>query len=301
MIPFCICPIILNYSILVIWIISIFVFWTIKKSFSNDIENQSRYFIYYILTTAILLLIWKGDFFIDNDYLANITTEIIGIAITVFLIDKVYKYVNSKNEELYRKLSLKMCRMPIFTYCANWLYIYESDNKKLETELDKYGDLESFFKSDDFYSRINSFDFNQFIGVNKTYAQYYSEEINDITDRFQNILSKYASKLSYRDIQLLEHFGGRAYIFTVFAVMKFISEAKFTHQQGNAPAQTIMPFNNSFKDIKRENIQNHFDKLVELIKQYNEAVDNEYEKWTIKNISKLQTIKTANDNPSTEW
>lgn len=92
MIPFCICPIILNYSILVIWIISILVFWTIKKSFSNDIENQSRYFIYYILTTTILLLIWKGDFFIDNDYLANITTEIIGIAITVFLIDRVYKY-----------------------------------------------------------------------------------------------------------------------------------------------------------------------------------------------------------------
>jgi hypothetical protein len=301
MITLCICPYIFNYVILFIWVISIFIFWTIRKIFSKDIEDQARYFIYYTLIATIVLLLWKGDFFIDKDYLANITTEIAGIAITVFLIDRVYKYVTSKNEELYRKLSLKMCRMPIYTYCANWLYIFEPDNKKLEIELNKYDSLEDLFKSDDFYNRINSFDFNQLIDKNKTYAQYYNEKINDVTDRFQNILAKYASKLSYRDIQLLEHFGGRAYIFTVFAVMKFISETKFTHQHGSAPAQTIMPFNNSFKDIKKENFREHFNKLVEFINQYNQTVDNDYEKWTIKNISKLNTIKTANDNPTTEW
>jgi hypothetical protein len=238
---------------------------------------------------------------IPDDYLSNLTTEIIGIAITVFLIDRVYNYINSKNEELYRKLSLKVCRMPIYEYCAYWFFIFEQDNKKLDIELQKHSDFNSFFKSDDFYYRVTQFDFNKLIAEDKTYAQYYNEKIQEITDRFQNILSKYASKLSHKDIPLLEHFGGRAYIFTVFAVMKFISEVKFTHRHGDEPAKTVMPFNNKLKDIKRENFNKHFDTLIELINEYNSVVDNDYEKLTIKNISKLQTIESANNNPTTEW
>jgi hypothetical protein len=218
---------------LFLWIVSLIVFWTFKSKLSSNIENQARYFLTYVLLTGILLIIFEGkDLGIPDEYLSNLTTEIIGMAITVFLIDRIYKYISSKNEALHRKISLKVCRMPIYTYCANWFYFFESDNKKLNIELQKYEDLNSFFKSDDFYNRVRSFNFNKKIADNKTYAQYYNEKMLEINDRFQSILAKYASKLSHKDIQLLEHFGGRAYIFTIFAVMKFISEAKFTHQHG---------------------------------------------------------------------
>jgi hypothetical protein len=66
------------------------------------------------------------------------------------------------------------------------------------------------------------------------------------------------------------------------------------------PAETVMPFNNSFKNVERENFNKHFDKLIELITEYNNAVDNDYEKWTINNISKL-TTESANKNPIIEW
>ncbi len=290
-----------DYIIILLWLISIPFLWTKKQIFSKGIETQARIIIAYFLTSAIILFICIGDPFKRSDYIPNLVTELVGIFITVFLIDRIYKYISTKNEELYGKLAMKNFRMPIFTYCANWLYIYEPDNKKLDLELSRYTDLDSFFRSNDFYNRVISYDFNKLIGENKTYAQYYNEKMLEIMDRFQSILAKYASKLSLKNIQLIEYFGGKAYIFTVFAVMKFISEVKFTSQLDDEPAVTVRLFNNSFKDIKRENFQKHFVKLVDLINQYNNAVENDYEKWTIKNISKLQTIKSANDNPATEW
>jgi hypothetical protein len=291
-----------GYLWLFLWLASLTIFWTLTRKLSSSIENQARYFLAYVLSTGCFLIIFKGtNLGIPDEYLSNLTTEIIGIAITVFLIDRIYNYISSKNEALLRKLALKTCRMPIYTYCKNWFYIFESDNKALDAELQKYEDLNSFFKSDDFYNRVRSFDFNKKIAEDKTYAQYYHEKIIEINDKFQSVLAKYASKLSHKDIQLLEHFGGRAYIFTIFAVMKFISETKFTSQRENEPAKTVMPFNNSFKDVKRENFNKHFDKLIELITEYNGAVDNDYQKWTIENIAKLHTPQSANSDPKIEW
>ena len=284
------------------WVVSLLSFWTFKEKITKSIEDQSRYFLTYTLLSGILLIIFRGrELGIPDEYLSNVTTEMIGIATTVFLIDRIYKYINSKNEELYRKLSLKVCKMPIYTYCGHWLSIFEPDSTKLASELAKYQDLESFFKSDEFYQKIVSFDFNSDIVPDKTYAQYYNEKMLEISDRFQSILSKYASKLSHKDIPLLEHFGGRAYIFTVFAVMKLLSEAKYTTSTGGGPTVSIKPHINSFQEIKQENFKKHFGKLIELINEYNGVVDNDYEKWTIHNINQKQTIKSANNNPATEW
>ncbi len=302
MMTICLLTTIFSYSLLILWVFSLLLFWTFKDKITSRTENQLRFILSYALLTFIFILIFLGEKLgIPKDYLSNVTTEIIGVTITVLIIDRIVKYFNSKNEELYRKLSLKVCRMPIYTYCANWFFIFEHDNKKLKEELQKFDDLNSFFKSDEFYKRISSFDFNKLIGENKTYAQYCSERMQEVTDRFEGVLSKYASKLSHKDIPLLEHFGGQAYIFTVFSVMKFVSDVRFTYKNGNKPEKTIMPFNNSFRDIDKKNFDNHFDKLVELINEYNSVIDNEYEKWTIKNISQLQTIKSANNNPTIQW
>jgi len=288
--------------ILLVWLFSLPILWKIKHWFSKNIETQARFFIAYTITTIIVLLFWIGKTFIsDTDFLLNLTTEIIGIGITVFLIDRVYQYVNSKNEQLYRKLALRTCRMPIYTYCAFWLGMLESDTGKISIDLTKYKSLEDLFLSDEFRNKVNSFDFNKYIAIDTTYAQYYEKKMNEVKDRFQSVLAKYASKLSRKDLLLLEHFGGRAYFYTVFVVMKFISEAKFTSQFGNESAKEIKPFNNNFRNISKENFHKHFHKLIELINEYNGSVENDYEKWTIENINKLQTIESANNNSATEW
>lgn len=288
--------------LLLFWLISIAILWELKGNVSKNIETQTRIFISYIIITAIILLFWIGDTLISNsDYLANLITEIIGIAITVFLIDRLYRYISNKSEQLYRKLALRTCKMPIYTYCANWLFIFEPNNEKRNEALARYDCLETFFISDEFCNKIKSFDFNKYIGKNKTYAQYYDEKMTEVKERFQSILVKYASKLSHKDLTLLEHFGGKAYMFTVFAIMKFISEAKFTHQVDNKTPKEIKPFNNSFRDIANENFSKHFQKLTELINEYNNVVDSDDEKWTIRNINLLKTIAVLNENPLIEW
>ena len=55
------------------------------------------------------------------------------------------------------------------------------------------------------------------------------------------------------------------------------------------------------KDIKKDNIQKHFKKLVELINIYNSNADNDYDKWSIKNIIKFSTIEKANNDPLIDW
>ena len=93
------------------WVVSLLSFWTFKEKITKSIEDQSRYFLTYTLLSGILLIIFRGrELGIPDEYLSNVTTEMIGIATTVFLIDRIYKYINSKNEELYRKLSLKVCK-----------------------------------------------------------------------------------------------------------------------------------------------------------------------------------------------
>jgi hypothetical protein len=291
-----------DYLIFCAWSLSIMLFWFLKDQINNTFENIIRYFLGYTLVSTIIFILFQGaKIGIPNDYIANLITEFVGITITVILIDRVYQYLNNRNEILFRNLSLRNCKMLIYTYCANWLYIYNSDKNELNDALGKFTNLDEFFKSDEFYEKVIKFNFNEYIVPDKTFAQYYHERFLEVANKFQDIISKYASKLSDRDLILLEHFGGRAYFYTVFAVMKFISEAKFTRQSGNQNPQSIMPFNNSFQEISRDNFNKHFDKLLELIDAYNSCVENEYEEWTIENIHKLHTIKSANANPAIDW
>ena len=145
------------------------------------------------------------------------------------------------------------------------------------------------------------FDFNKNIGKDKTFAQYYEESMSEVNDKFQLVLKKYASKLSHRDIILLEHFGGGAYIFRIFKLMKFMSEAKFSSQLEGQKAKELKPFNNSFRGMNNENFPKHFEKLIELIDEYNKSVDSENDKWTIRNINSLSTIAQAFNDPRTNW
>lgn len=87
--------------------------------------------------------------------------------------------------------------------------------------------------SDDFYNSVCRFNFSNQIAPNKTYAQYYAESLDKTEENFQNILAKYASKLSLEDIQRLEFFGGGSYLYRVFRVMDFLRTVQVTVQVNN--------------------------------------------------------------------
>lgn len=290
----------------ILWAVSIFALYTLafksKRTKMNNIESWARFFIYYTLISTLFILLWKGNRYITNDsLLANITTEIIGITISAFLVDRIYNYIASKNEELYKNIALRTCRLPIYYYCALWFDIYEPVYKNREKITITYPDLESFFKSDEFYEKITEFDFNDTYLAGKKYAQHYFEEIEYVKNSFQNILIKYASKLSLDNIELLEHFGGRAYLFTAFISMKFSSETNIYQYIGENTKIPLDSFNNNFKDIEKHNLDKHFDEFIELIAQHNEAVKNKNEKVTINDFCKIREFKRENNDPTIKW
>lgn len=290
----------------ILWAVSILVLFTLafksKRTKMNNIESWARIFIYYTLISALFILFWKGNYFIaDKSLLDNIRTEIIGITISAFFIDRIYNYISSKNEELYKNIALRTCRLPIYYYCALWFDIYEPVYKNREKITTTYPDLESFFKSDEFYEKITEFDFNDTYLAGKKYAQHYFEEIESVRNSFQNILIKYASKLSLDNIDLIEHFGGKAYLFTVFISMKFSSETSIYQQFGENNKVTLETLNNSFKNVGKPNFNKHFIKFIELITQHNEAVSNESEKVTINDFCGIREFKKVNNDQTINW
>jgi hypothetical protein len=89
------------------WIISLF--WA-NKVFVKKINC----WIYYFLISGFSLLWWIGKDLICPDYFTNIVTEIIGILITVFIIDRSYKRISKQEETTYRNCAIRYCRIPLY-------------------------------------------------------------------------------------------------------------------------------------------------------------------------------------------
>jgi len=242
---------------------------------------KTRFFIVYCLLLLLLVLIFVfGKKYISSDYFANIVTEIIGILLTVFIIDSIYNYFDNRDKKIHRDISLRYCKMPIRFYCYIWFTIYEPNQLIRKLRFQQFQNIEDFFMSDDFYDSVCSFNFAKCFSSGKTFAQFYADKQNTSEENFQNILAKYASKLSLEDIQRLEFFGGGAHLSKVFVSMELLNTYNISTQNDNTQATLV----NVFKNISKENFQKHFKKLLALINDYN-SVCNPVERWTLETLT----------------
>ena len=295
-----------HFIIIAIWIIlSFIIVYLVKNKLKKELFIQGRIMIYYFILSSLVVLLFVGEKFeFLKDYSSGIITELIGIGFTVFIIDTIISYIGKKQEELYRALALKNSKMPIYTYCSIWISIYKSNanNKSIAD----FSNTKDFFLSDEFYDAITSYDFNQLIAPNKSQGTYYNDTVLKISDKFQNILAKYASKLSIKDLKLIEHFGGSAYFYKIFVVNKFLTEVNYSTSITNATGVTTQttitrPFINSFRDLTKNNFQKHFITLLDLIDNYNEVTDNKYDEWDLNSLTSLETISKMNSNENVQW
>ena len=289
-------------TIILCWVLFGWIVWNIKIHICKTIEVQGRIFMYYWIISAFLLVWIFGDKVFDPDFRLNFLTELLGIGITVTLVDRIYAFITKKNELFFRNLLIRTCRMPIHAYFHMWYLIFREQSNNYAVVMGRFQSLEAFFISDEFYEAVTTFNFNNIFSDDKTYAKYINEKMVENGDRFQNILAKYASKLSVNDVRLLEHFGSGSYMFAVFNVMDFISELRAEHYVDGVPVDGArLIFNNSIGDIRRENLNRHFQKFLELVNEYNIAVNNEQQNLTLLTLTRLYTIEAANDNPAIEW
>lgn len=287
-----------DLTVLGSWLIlSTIVYFLFKHFVREKAINRARFFVGYLVLSFLIVLLLIGKHLIPSDLYSNILSELIGITLTVLIIDRIYHYLSERNKKLHRDISLRHCKTSIYSYCYMWFAIYEPNQTTRLTRLQVYNNLEDFFMSDDFYKSIRSFNFANLIAPGKTYAQYYSENLDKTEENFQNILAKYASKLSLEDIQRLEFFGGGSYLYKVFRVMDFLRTVQVSSQQNNnppTPASNLIHIN-EFNQVSKENFQKHFKKLIALIKDYN-AISPPSDLWTIETLNSFTTLSGPNAN-----
>jgi len=161
-----------HIAIVLIWsAISISLVLLVGKLTNPNAISKARLLVGYLILSLLALLFLVGKAYIPSEYFANIVTEVIGIALTVLIIDQVNQYLTKKDESLFRDLALRHCRMPIFTYCQIWFAIYEPDQKKRKAKALKHSSINDLFQSNEFYQTISSFNFATPISADKTYAQ----------------------------------------------------------------------------------------------------------------------------------
>jgi len=285
-----------DFLVLGSWaLLSVFIYFLFQRLVKQKAIDKARFFIGYLVLSSLAVLMLVGRHFISDEYFANIVSEVIGIALTVLIIDRVNHYLTDRNEKLHRDIALRHCKMPIYSYCYMWFAIYEPIQTTRNTRLQAYQNLEEFYLSDDFYNSVRNYNFANLIAPNKTFAQYYAEKLDRTEEQFQNILAKYASKLSLEDIQRLEFFGGGSYLYNVFRVMDFLRTVQVSSQMNSNPAtpSTGLRQITSFNSVSKENFQKHFKKLIALINDYN-AVAPINDQWTIETLNTLKTLSGVN-------
>ncbi|WP_367392603.1 hypothetical protein [Lewinella sp. LCG006] len=277
--------------------------WKILK---RNIEETSRFGRIFVLSSILFLLInliWIDVIGLNHDYLGGSITEIIGILITLIIVDRVYNYFQLREEALYRKLAYKMCKQPIRAYCTFWLYIYNGPQNGYKEKIDenKYNSFNSFFMSRDFYNKAASFNFATLLDEKTTNAEYYASKFEEVAGKFQDVIAKYGSKLHIKDLELIEHFGGSSFMFSVFTIQKMLSEVKVSSSIDSNSENKRFTSINKISDIEYENFKKHFKKLIQLIDNYNEVISDCNQEWTISKMNSLDTVKGANYNEAIEW
>jgi hypothetical protein len=248
-----------------IWIVSLFL---MNKVFAKKLIC----WIYYFLISGFFILLCTGKKVICQDYFSNIVTEVIGIIITVLIIDRVYKHISKQEETVYRNCAIKYCRTPLFWNCKLWFSVFQPNNSMLILKLKDYNTIKDFFLSDEFYKTICSKDFSKKL-FGQTEAQRCASEVSTIENAFQDVLSKYASKLRVEDIQNLEYFAG-AEINRNFRVMEFATRIILNNQSTSNL--------NQFRAMNKSDFQNYFTKLSEFIDEYNKVVSTSNDKINIQ-------------------
>jgi len=241
---------------------------------------RTKVFVNCLILFLLIVFLLAVKKYIPDNYFVNSITGILGIVLTAIVIDRVNICFDNRNKKIHRDIALRYCKNPIRFYCYIWFTIYDLNQLSRKLKFQQFQNLEDFFMSDDFYNSVCSFDFAKCFSSGKTFAQFYADKQNKSEENFQNILAKYASKLSLEDIQRLEFFGGGAHLSKVFVSMELLNTYNISTQNDNTQATPI----NVFKNVSKENFQKHLKKLLALINDYN-SVCNPVERWTLETLT----------------
>lgn len=168
-----------------------------------------------ILFGIILLIVWRiyvnTNTWIEN-FSLNLFTEIVGILLVVFLIDRIINRNRNKEKERYENIAIKQFRIPLIHQILFLLKLYKASTL---TKPEKITDQIDNLFPEDFFKQIVYLDFSkdapQLPAVQ--YLDYCVQEIKRFKESISRTLEKYSIYLSPDIIELIENILNSHFIF----------------------------------------------------------------------------------------
>lgn len=160
-----------------------------------------------ILVGCVIIALIAVPTSFAESFSLNLATEVIGIGLTIFLIDKVVERQQNKERERYRQVAIQRLRNPLTRHVGFLFEMFKACVKsKPKKEFVNVSDL--FNKT--FFDEISHLDFakpapitNALTG-SPTWAYYLVRETKALNDSLSAILEKYSLYMDVELIHLIE-------------------------------------------------------------------------------------------------
>ncbi|MBO3333424.1 hypothetical protein [Clostridium perfringens] len=161
---------------------------------TKKIVIKNKVYLIIIIFTLIALIVWRSDSNCGtlSDFGLNLFTELIGILITIGIVENIVKKQNKKNmlpakAAMYREIQLFLSRLIGF-----WGEVYHNsvpgENPNTVTQLFSKESFENMGR----YLNLNS---NANVIPPTTWEQWFSSEGEDLYERGQKIMNRYYSNM----------------------------------------------------------------------------------------------------------
>jgi hypothetical protein len=243
-----------------------------------------------------LLLILIASLYIYNtssrhaDFFLSLSTTVIGILLTVFLIDRVLRKQHDAELDKYRLVALRRLRGPIESHINMLQKIYMASAHKLPDPV--WSSLEEFFSDDRLYETVLWFDALKPAPVEPEiqWYKYICHEVKEFKAELGHISDRYAVYMPYDLLVLIESLS-RSWFFSF--IENYPSRLKYQYSANISPVMPMFPViinvdNNDYEDAA-PHLKLHTNRLMALIRYYNGKVPTEeriilkHEVWTYGN------------------
>lgn len=209
---------------------------------------------------------WRG-------FALNLATEIVGILLTVLLIDAVLRRREDRARDRYRTVALRQLWAPLNRQCDLFSSIYKaSSERRPEQEISGVTDL----FDEDYFRQIERLDITAASGTARSigddpmpWYECIGNEMKGFKEDLERVVDKYAMYLDIDTVDAVERLIGSNFVnIMAFATPTIVSHFRSMGHQGPIP---LLFAAHDVDDPVRE----YTDALSQLVKIYDETAPND--------------------------
>lgn len=201
-----------------------------------------------------------------EDVALNLGTEVIGILLTVFLIDIVIRRHEEKERAMYKRVAFQQMRIPIRRHFSLLFGIYKAS--VAEAAARPVATPSELFDGD-YFEQLKQFDFSKEAPTapKQPWMNYLAQQTQNFKDSLSRTLEKYAIYLPAEDVDLIEGLLNSSFL---SFLEQLPSIRRLDQTEGLRRSYTMLSAN-GMTDMLRE----HTDLFEKLTIEYEDAVPSD--------------------------